>query len=59
MVDATKTPKRLVWNMTNKQWEYKSEAVGENTPITNVPMDNKYTPKRNGWCWEGIHCTNP
>lgn len=58
MTDPTKTPKRLVWNMTNKQWEYKSES--QDADYKNIlPMDNKYTPKRNGWCWEGIHCTNP
>lgn len=59
MIDATKTPKRLVWNMTNKQWEYKTECDTQDTSIGNLPCDNKYTPKRNGWCWEGIHCTNP
>lgn len=59
MIDATKTPKRLVWNMTNKQWEYKTESDTLDTSIANLPVDNKYTPKRNGWCWEGIHCTNP
>lgn len=59
MMDAAKTPKRLVWNMTNKQWEYKSETQGDGQAKHILPMDNKYTPKRNGWCWEGIHCTNP
>jgi len=52
-----KTPKRLMWNMNVKEWEWKSEQVIDTNDLMNT--DSKYTPKRNGWCWEGIHCTNP
>jgi hypothetical protein len=57
MMDPSKTPKRLVWNMNSKTWEWKP-LVTIIEP-NNTTTDSKYTPKRNGWCWEGIHCTNP
>lgn len=57
MMDPSKTPKRLVWNMNSKTWEWK--PLVSIIESDNTATDSKYTPKRNGWCWEGIHCTNP
>jgi len=56
MMDNSKTPKRLVWNMNNKTWEWHSSKNSEDIEINE---EDKNSPKRNGWCWEGIHCTNP
>lgn len=56
MMENSNTPKRLVWNMDNKSWEWHSSKNDED--IQNNE-DDKNSPKRNGWCWEGIHCTNP
>lgn len=57
-MENTKIPKRLVWNMNIKSWEWRVQ-VGDDEETSSVVTDDKYTPRRNGWCWEGIHCTNP
>lgn len=40
-----------------KTWEWNNKL--EDEEVLHAVTDDKNTPKRNGWCWEGIHCTNP
>jgi len=54
------SPQRLIWDVEKKKWEWKyvSEEEMLLTDKHLSPTDGKM-PKKRGWCWEGIHCTNP
>lgn len=43
--------------MNGKSWEWR--AKNDEEEVMRTACDDDNTPKRNGWCWEGIHCTNP
>jgi len=51
--------KNLEWSQFDSDFHQnnsKNEIICEND--TNNSF-NLLSPRLNGWCWEGIHCTNP
>jgi len=52
--DQSEGPQRLIWDIEKKKWEWKCMREED---MYLSPTDGM--PKKNGWCWEGIHCTNP
>lgn len=51
---ANDVPARLIWDTDKKRWEWRFLREDEVIPLGGEAI----SPKKNGWCWEGIHCTN-